>query len=86
MVGAKGSFFETTDGGKKWFARSFTNLDADEEINYRFEKVSFKDNEVFVIGKPSILLHSKDSGKNWERVPLSPKLPGSLLFVQVDFS
>jgi len=76
VVGAKGAFFETTNGGKQWFARSFTNLDAEEEINYRFEKVSFKENEAWVIGKPAILLHSKDAGKNWERVPLSPKLPG----------
>lgn len=76
VVGAKGTFLETTDGGKNWFPRSFTNLDAEEEINYRFEKVSFKDNEAWIIGKPAILLHSKDGGKNWERVPLSPKLPG----------
>ena len=52
---------ETTDGGRSWFPRSFTNLDAEEEINYRFEKVSFKDNEAWVIGKPAILLHSKVS-------------------------
>ncbi len=76
VVGAKGTFLETIDGGLTWLPRSFTNLDAEEEITYRFEKVSFKDNEVWVIGKPSILLHSKDGGKNWERVPLSPKLPG----------
>lgn len=31
MVGARGTFAETTDGGKTWFARSFTNLDAEEE-------------------------------------------------------
>lgn len=76
VVGAKGTFLETTNGGKSWFARSFTNLDAEEEINYRFEKVSFKDGEVWIIGKPAILLHSKDAGQSWERVPLSPKLPG----------
>jgi len=76
VVGAKGTFLETTNGGKSWFPRSFTNLDAEDEINYRFEKVSFKDGEAWIIGKPSILLHSKDGGKNWERVPLSPKLPG----------
>lgn len=27
-------------------------------------------------GKPAILLHTRDSGDSWERVPLSPKLPG----------
>ena len=79
VVGAKGTFLETTNAGKTWFPRSFTNLDAEEEINYRFEKVSFKDNEAWIIGKPAILLHSKDGGKNWERVPLSPKLPGKLV-------
>jgi hypothetical protein len=78
----QGAFFETTNGGKQWFARSFTNLDAEEEINYRFEKVSFKENEAWVIGKPAILLHSKDAGKNWERVPLSPKLPGAIILVR----
>ena len=38
--------------------------------------MSFKDNEGWVIGKPAILLHTADGGKTWERVPLSPKLPG----------
>lgn len=37
--------------------------------------------EIFIIGKPPILLHSKDSGKSWERVPLSPKVSGLLLIV-----
>jgi photosystem II stability/assembly factor-like uncharacterized protein len=67
---------QTTDGGKTWDPRTFGNLDAEDEINYRFEKVSVSDGEVFIIGKPAILLHSKDAGKSWERVPLSPKLPG----------
>jgi photosystem II stability/assembly factor-like uncharacterized protein len=34
------------------------------------------DGEAFIIGKPPILLHTKDKGTSWERVPLSPKLPG----------
>jgi photosystem II stability/assembly factor-like uncharacterized protein len=38
--------------------------------------VSFVDGEAYIIGKPPILLHTKDKGQNWERVPLSPKLPG----------
>merc|ERR1712222_237460 len=29
-----------------------------------------------VLGKPSLMLHTKDDGKTWERIPLSPKLPG----------
>lgn len=37
-------------------------------------QVSMYNDEIFIIGKPPILLHSKDSGKSWERVPLSPKV------------
>jgi photosystem II stability/assembly factor-like uncharacterized protein len=38
--------------------------------------VSFKNGEGWVLGKPTLLLHTKDGGKSWERIPLSPKLPG----------
>lgn len=76
IVGSKGTFLETTDAGKTWVPRSFLDLDPDEEVTYRFEKVSFKDGEGWIIGKPPILLHTADGGKNWERIPLSPKLPG----------
>ncbi|CAM9914893.1 unnamed protein product [Ectocarpus sp. 6 AP-2014] len=76
VVGAQGTFLETFDGGYKWSVRTFGNLDEEEEINYRFQKVSMYNDEIFIIGKPPILLHSKDAGKTWERVPLSPKLPG----------
>jgi len=31
MVGARGTFAESNDGGLTWQARSFTNLDAEEE-------------------------------------------------------
>ncbi|KAL7428867.1 hypothetical protein ACHAXH_002034 [Discostella pseudostelligera] len=76
IVGARGSFSETNDGGNTWEPRSFSNLDAEEEITYRFQVVSFQDGEGWVLGKPTLLLHTKDSGKSWERIPLSPKLPG----------
>mmetsp|Transcript_6622 Transcript_6622/g.20909 ORF Transcript_6622/g.20909 Transcript_6622/m.20909 type:complete len:378 (-) Transcript_6622:42-1175(-) len=76
LVGAKGTFLETVDAGKSWKPRVFANLDEEEEVGYRFEKVSFKDGEGWVIGKPSVLLHTTDAGKSWERIPLSPKLPG----------
>lgn len=76
LVGSKGTFLETLDGGKSWKPRVFANLDEEEEVGYRFEKVSFKGGEGWVVGKPSILLHTTDSGKSWERIPLSPKLPG----------
>ena len=41
IVGNRGTFLQTNDGGKTWAAKSFANLDPDEEINYRFTKVSF---------------------------------------------
>eukprot|EP01038_Epipyxis_sp_PR26KG_P005495 gene5495-7607_t len=76
VVGAKGTFLETFDGGKTWITRTFNSLDEDEEINYRFEVASLLDNEGWIIGKPAILLHTRDGGKQFERIPLSPKLPG----------
>merc|ERR1719203_2483923 len=76
LVGARGSFAETNDGGKTWEPRSFQNLDAEEEVNYRFTEVSFSGGEGWVLGKPALMLHSKDASKTWERIPLSPKLPG----------
>lgn len=76
LVGARGAFAETNDGGKTWEPRSFSNLDAEEEITYRFQVVSFKGGEGWVLGKPTLMLHTKDAGKSWERIPLSPKLPG----------
>ena len=44
-------------------------------------QVSMSNDEIFIIGKPPILLHSKDSGKSWERVPLSPKVSRLLVLV-----
>lgn len=76
LVGARGAFAETNDGGKTWEARSFSNLDPEEEVTYRFQVVSFQNGEGWVLGKPTLLLHTKDAGKTWERIPLSPKLPG----------
>lgn len=46
IVGNKGTFLQTTDQGKTWQAKSFANLDPEEEINYRFTKMSFLDGEV----------------------------------------
>jgi len=76
IVGSRGAFAETNDGGQTWEPRAFSNLDAEEEINYRFTVISFKDGEGWVLGRPSLMLHTKDAGKSWERIPLSPKLPG----------
>ena len=77
LVGAKGTFAETNDGGETWGERSFMSLDAEEEVTYRFQQVSFKDGEGWVLGRPPILLHTTDKGKTWEKIPLSPKLPGA---------
>lgn len=76
LVGSKGTFLETLNGGETWIPRTFANLDPDEELTYRFENVSFFGNDGWVIGKPAIMLHTKDGGKSWLRVPVSPKLPG----------
>lgn len=76
LIGAKGTFLETFDGGLNWITRSFTSLDEDEEISYRFEVASLLDNEGWIIGKPAIMLHTRDGGKQFERIPISPKLPG----------
>merc|ERR1719287_296096 len=76
LVGSKGTFLETLDGGETWVPRTFANLDPDEELTYRFENISFSGNDGWVIGKPAIMLHTKDGGKSWLRVPVSPKLPG----------
>lgn len=76
LVGTRGTVLETFDGGEKWLPRSFATVEADEELNYRFEVVTFLGDEGWVIGKPSLLLYTGDAGKTWERVALSPKLPG----------
>jgi photosystem II stability/assembly factor-like uncharacterized protein len=76
IVGNRGTVYKSTDGGISWKSLSFGGLDQDEDVNYRFVKTSFKDGEGWIIGKPAILLYTRDSGKSWVRVPLSPKLPG----------
>merc|ERR1711871_148922 len=76
IVGAKGTLLETFDGGVSWKPRTFNSLDEDEEINYRFEVTSLNENEGWIVGKPTIMLHTWDGGKHFERIPMSPKLPG----------
>ena len=53
----------------------------DEGFNYRFSSISFNGEEGWIVGRPAILLHTTDSGKSWERVPLSAKLPGNPSFI-----
>jgi photosystem II stability/assembly factor-like uncharacterized protein len=81
LVGSKGTFLETTDGGKNWVPRTFSNLDPEEEITYRFENISFYENSGWVIGKPTIVLYTKDGGQSWSRIPISPKLPGEPILI-----
>ena len=49
----------------------------DERFNCRFNSISFNGEEGWIVGKPAILLHTTDGGANWERIPLSAKLPGT---------
>ena len=48
----------------------------EEEITCRFQVVIFHEGERWALGKPTLLLPTKDGGRSWERVPLSPELPG----------
>lgn len=50
-------------------------------FNYRFNSISFNGKEGWIVGKPAILLHTTDGGANWERVPLSAKLPGNPVLI-----
>jgi len=76
VVGARGLFYETKDGGKRWVSRSFANLSKGEDIRYRFQTVSVNGDDVWIIGKPPLILQSKNGGKSWKKVPVSRKLPG----------
>mmetsp|Transcript_43340 Transcript_43340/g.139263 ORF Transcript_43340/g.139263 Transcript_43340/m.139263 type:complete len:498 (+) Transcript_43340:59-1552(+) len=76
VVGARSLFYETKDGGKRWVSRSFANLSKGQDVSYRFQAVTVKGDDVWIVGKPPLLLHSKDSGKTWKKVPVSRKLPG----------
>ncbi|OUS46220.1 photosynthesis system II assembly factor YCF48-domain-containing protein [Ostreococcus tauri] len=80
LLGTRQTILETTNGGKTWDARDLTGL-LDDDVNYRFNSVSFAGEEGWIIGKPAVLLHTVDGGKNWERVGLSPRLPGAPLLV-----
>ena len=74
LLGTRQTLLETFDGGVSWEPRV---LESGDDLNYRFNNISFSGSEGWVIGKPSILLHTTDGGKSWERVPLSNKLPGT---------
>ncbi|CAK0731917.1 hypothetical protein CVIRNUC_000060 [Coccomyxa viridis] len=80
LLGTRETLLETKDGGRTWKQRSIEAA-KDEGFNYRFNSISFNGQEGWICGKPAILLHTTDAGENWERVPLSAKLPGNPILV-----
>ena len=80
LLGTRQTILETFDGGKTW---DFKAIPAafDEDVNYRFNSVSFVGAEGWIVGKPAILLHTTDGGATWERVGLSPRLPGAPVLI-----
>ena len=80
LLGTRQTVLETRDGGKTWDERDLSGL-LDEDVNYRFNSISFKGDEGWIIGKPAVLLHTTDGGANWERVGLSPRLPGAPVLI-----
>ncbi|CAN6192489.1 unnamed protein product [Urochloa humidicola] len=81
LLGTRQTILETKDGGNTWFPRSIPSAE-DEDFNYRFNSVSFKGREGWIIGKPAILLHTSDAGESWERIPLSAQLPGNMVYIK----
>jgi photosystem II stability/assembly factor-like uncharacterized protein len=80
LLGTRQTILETTDGGKTWDFKSIPE-GSDEDVNYRFNSISFSGKEGWIVGKPAILLHTTDGGENWERVGLSPRLPGAPVLI-----
>ena len=74
LLGTRQTILETFDGGKTWDFKSIPSA-FDEDVNYRFNSISFKGKEGWIVGKPAILLHTTDGGDTWERVGLSPSPP-----------
>ncbi|CAE7548877.1 hcf136 [Symbiodinium sp. CCMP2456] len=54
----------------------FYDCNNGETVRFDLRTVSLNGDEVWIVGKPPLLLHSKDSGKSWKKVPVSKKLPG----------
>ncbi|GAY46879.1 hypothetical protein CUMW_100360 [Citrus unshiu] len=81
LLGTRQTLLETKDGGKTWAPRSIPSAE-EEDFNYRFNSISFKGKEGWIVGKPAILLHTSDAGESWERIPLSSQLPGDMAFWQ----
>jgi len=80
LLGTRQTVLETKDGGKTWDRRYLGETEEDQ-INYRFQNISFSGKEGYIIGKPAILYHTTDGGTTWDRVPLSARLPGNPLLI-----
>ena len=80
LLGTRQTLLETKDGGRTWAPRSIPSAE-DEDFNYRFNSISFKGKEGWIVGKPAILLYTPDAGESWERIPLSAELPGDMVYM-----
>ncbi len=70
------------DGTSSMYSyKRMTCLSLHAGFNYRFNSISFNGSEGWIVGKPAILLHTNDGGTNWERIPLSAKLPGNPVLI-----
>ncbi|GAU38323.1 hypothetical protein TSUD_61840 [Trifolium subterraneum] len=81
LLGTRQTLLETKDGGNTWAPRSIPSAE-DEDFNYRFNSISFKGKEGWIVGKPAILLYTPDAGESWERIPLSAELPGDMVYIK----
>jgi len=55
------------------------------EENFRLLDIDFNGEEGWLIGQPSLVMHTIDAGKNWTRLSLGNKLPGQpFLITTVD--
>ncbi|XP_027098009.1 photosystem II stability/assembly factor HCF136, chloroplastic isoform X1 [Coffea arabica] len=81
LLGTRQTILETKDGGNTWAPRSIPSAE-EEDFNYRFNSISFKGNEGWIVGKPAILLYTSDAGENWKRIPLSSQLPGDIVYIK----
>ncbi|XP_043716442.1 photosystem II stability/assembly factor HCF136, chloroplastic isoform X2 [Telopea speciosissima] len=81
LLGTRQTILETKDGGNTWVPRSIPSAE-DEDFNYRFNSISFKGKEGWIVGKPAILLYTSDAGESWQRIPLSSQLPGDMVYIE----
>mmetsp|Transcript_23751 Transcript_23751/g.33225 ORF Transcript_23751/g.33225 Transcript_23751/m.33225 type:complete len:454 (-) Transcript_23751:148-1509(-) len=82
LVGSQGTFLQSKDKGFTWKAANLDNIvGGEDDINYRWEAISFKDNEGWAVGKPAIMIHTTNGGETWERIPFSNAVPGDFLGV-----